>query len=217
LRSRRSAIVRESTLAATVSLGTDDPGIPGPSALSAPPAWWEAVVVAGVEVFNGGVQRQRTVSDVMTSRVHVATPSAPFKHLLRVIAENRISAIPIVNQQGVPIGIVSASDLLLKERRDELKASNDLNRGPRRTKAEGTIASDLMTSPAITIALDTSLRQAASLMHEGNIRRLVVVDGRGRVAGIVSRSDLLHVLLRSHEELHEEAATSVARAEIQAV
>ncbi|MEA2656289.1 MAG: hypothetical protein QOI23_1654, partial [Chloroflexota bacterium] len=42
----------------------------------------------------------QTVSDVMTSRVHVATPSAPFKHLLRVIAENRISAIPIVNQQG---------------------------------------------------------------------------------------------------------------------
>jgi len=183
----------------------------------APPARWEAVVVDKVKVFNSGLPRQRTVSDVMTSRVHVATPSAPFKHLLRVIAENRISAIPIVNQQGVPIGIVSASDLLLKERRDELKASNDLNRGPRRTKAEGTIASDLMTSPAITIALDTTLRQAASLMHEGNIRRLVVVDGRGRVAGIVSRSDLLHVLLRSHEELHEEAATSVVRAEIQAV
>jgi CBS domain-containing protein len=59
-----------------------------------------------------------------------------------------------------------------------------------------------MTSPAITVTLDTSLRQAAHLMQEGNIRRLVVVDERGRVAGIVSRSDLLHVLLRTHEELH---------------
>jgi CBS domain-containing protein len=148
-----------------------------------------------VEVFNSSVP-QATVSDVMTSRVHVATPSAPFKHLLRVISENRISAIPIVNQQGFPIGIVSASDLLLKERRDELKTSNDLNRGPRRPKAEGTIASDLMTSPAITIALDTSLRQAARLM---------------------SRSDLLHNLLRTHEELRDEAATVVVRAELQTV
>jgi CBS domain-containing protein len=153
-----------------------------------------------VVVSNSSVP-EPTVSDVMTSRVHVATPAAPFKHLLRVIAENRISAIPIVNQQGVPIGIVSASDLLLKERRDELKAGNDLNSGPRGTRA-GAIASDLMTSPAITIPLDMSLGQAARLMHDGKIRRLVVVDERGRVAGIVSSSDLLHVLLRNHDELH---------------
>jgi len=170
-----------------------------------------------VEVFKSGVQRQRTVSDVMTSRVHVATPSAPFKHLLRVIGENRISAIPIVNQQGVPIGIVAASDLLLKERQDEFKASNDLKRSPRTTKVEGTIASDLMTSPAITVTLDTSLNQAARLMHMGNIRRLVVVDERGRIAGIVSRSDLLHVFLRGHEEMQEEVAFGAARAEFQTV
>jgi predicted transcriptional regulator len=74
-----------------------------------------------------------------------------------------------------------------------------------------------MTSPAITVTLDTSLNQAARLMHMGNIRRLVVVDERGRIAGIVSRSDLLHVFLRGHEELHEEVALGAVRAELQTV
>ena len=152
----------------------------------------------------------------MTSRVHVATASAPFKHLVRVIQENRVSAIPIVDQNGVPIGIVSEWDLMFKERRSELETSNDLihpqRRRNQRAKAAGTIASELMTAPLITVASDMSLRQAARLMHENNVRRLVVVDARGRIAGIVSQSDLLQVFLRPDEELREEIAGTLIRA-----
>ncbi len=152
--------------------------------------------------------RHRTVADVMTARVHVASPLAPFKLLVRLIEENRVSAIPIVDQTGLPVGIVSESDLLLKERRLELESSRDLLHGHKRrlerTKAAGTVASEVMTSPAITVPSQTSLSEAARLMHERNVRRLVVVDERGRIAGIVSRSDLLQVFLRSDEELREE-------------
>ncbi|MHB8589436.1 MAG: CBS domain-containing protein [Candidatus Dormibacteraceae bacterium] len=154
--------------------------------------------------------RHRTVSDVMTTHVHVAGPLAPFKLLVRLIEENRVSAIPIVDQKGVPIGIVSESDLLLKERRLELESSGDLlhvrKRRQDRAKAAGTVASEVMTVPAITVALDVRLGDAARLMQERNVRRLVVVDERGRIAGIVSRSDLLQVFLRSDEDLREEIA-----------
>jgi CBS domain-containing protein len=154
--------------------------------------------------------RHRTVSDVMTCRVHVANALAPFKHLVRLIEENRVSAIPIVDEQGFPIGIVSESDLLLKERRNELQSSDDLlhlqKRRRERAKSEGTVASEVMTSPPITVASDTSLSEAARLMQEKEVRRLVVVDERGRIAGIVSRSDLLQVFLRTDEELHDEIA-----------
>jgi CBS domain-containing protein len=157
----------------------------------------------------------------MTSRVHVATQSAPFKHLVRVIEENRISAIPIVDQQGVPIGIVSESDLLLKERRHEFESYKHLiqlqRRRHQRAKAEGTIASDLMTSPAITVASGTSLSLASRLMDEKKVRRLVVVDERGRIAGIVSRSDLLQVFLRSDQELGEEAGSAVVERTFRAI
>ena len=152
---------------------------------------------------------RRTVSDVMTTRVHVTGPYAPFKSLVRLIEENRVSAIPIVDQQGVPIGIVSESDLLLKERRRELSSEDLLHlqkRRDERGKAEGSVASEIMTSPVVTVPLETSLNQAARVMEKRGIRRLVVVDKRGRIAGIVSRSDLLKVFLRTDKELHDEIA-----------
>jgi CBS domain-containing protein len=157
--------------------------------------------------------RHRTVSDVMTTHVHVASPLAPFKFLVRLIEENRVSAIPIVDEKGTPIGIVSEADLLLKERRSELESSADLlhlqKRRHERAKAEGTVASEVMTSPAITVGVETPLSQAARLMQEKNVRRLVVVDERGRIAGIVSRSDLLQVFLRSDRELRAEIIDSL--------
>jgi CBS domain-containing protein len=152
--------------------------------------------------------RHRTVSDVMTVRVHVASPETPFKFLVRLIEENRVSAIPIVDRLGVPIGIVSESDLLLKERRHELESGHDLvhprKRRDQKAKAAGQVASELMTSPPITVTTEASLAEAARLMQARNVRRLIVLDERGRIAGIVSRSDLLQVFLRTDEELREE-------------
>lgn len=144
----------------------------------------------------------------MTTHVHVASPQAPFKVLVRLIEENKVSAIPIVNQQGIPIGIVSEADLVLKERRQELESAQDFlhpqKRRHERAKAEATVASEVMTSPAITIAANTSLSEAARLMEKKKVRRLVVVDQRGHIAGIVSRSNLLQVFLRTDEELRHE-------------
>ena len=116
-----------------------------------------------------GRPSQRIVADVMTKHVHVAGPEAPFKTLVRLIEENRVGAIPIVDQRGVPIGIVSEADLMLN----------------------GNVASDVMTSPAITVAAESLLSEATRLMQNRTARHLVVVDQRGRIAGIVSRSNML--------------------------
>jgi CBS domain-containing protein len=157
--------------------------------------------------------RHRTVGDVMTARVHVASPLTPFKLLVRLIEENRISAIPIVDTRGVPVGVVSESDLLLKEWRGELEADTGPLHGWKnrleRAKAGAVLAQDLMTSPAITVAATALITDAARLMHERNVRRLVVVDQRGRIAGIVSRSDLLQVFLRTDEDLREEVVERI--------
>ena len=154
------------------------------------------------------VPRHRTVADVMTTRVHVASPDTPFKLLVRLIEENRISAVPILDHNGIPVGVVSESDLLLKQRRRELASEPDLlhprRRHRERAKAEGLVASDVMTSPPITIRSKSPLFEAARLTQERNVRRLIVVDDRGKISGIVSRSDLLQVFLRSDEELLEE-------------
>jgi CBS domain-containing protein len=159
------------------------------------------------------IPRHRTVSDVMTRQVHVASPATPFKVLVHLIEDNRVSAIPIVNEQGTPVGVVSEADLLFKERRQALMDENGLLR-PRKHrrelgKAHGVVASEIMTSPPLTVAVNTSLIHAARLMQERNVRRLIVVDERGKIAGVVSRSDLLQVFLRTDEELLEEIASKV--------
>jgi CBS domain-containing protein len=153
------------------------------------------------------------VADVMTVRVHVASPLTPFKLLVRLIEENRISAVPIVNLQGVPIGVVSESDLLLKERRGELQADGSplhlWRRRQDKAKSEAVLAADLMTAPPITVGADVLITEAARLMQERNVRRLIVVDARGRIAGIVSRSDLLQIFLRTDEDLREEVVDKI--------
>lgn len=149
----------------------------------------------------------------MTSRVHVARPMTPFKRLVQLIEENRISAVPIVDGQGIPVGIVSESDLLFKERRHELESESSLlhprRRRQERAKAEGVVAWEVMTKPAITVRSDTTLPQAARLMQERKVRRLVVVDERDKIAGIVSRSDLLQVFLRTDDDLREEVLSTI--------
>jgi CBS domain-containing protein len=136
--------------------------------------------------------RRRTVADVMTTHVHCASANTPFKLLVRLIEENRISAVPIVDQLGMPLGVVSETDLMVKKRR--MAASWE----------DGLQARDIMTAPAITIPADAVLAEAAGLMQERGVRRLVVVDTRGRLAGIATRSDLLQVFLRTDEDLRRE-------------
>ena len=166
-----------------------------------------------MKVTRPTLPRHRTVSDVMTTQVHVASPLTPFKLLVRLIEENRVSAIPIVDHSGIPVGIVSESDLLLKELQADIESTSRLFHGRRRrielTKAEGIVASDLMTAPPITIRADATLTQAARQMQERDVRRLIVIDDRGRIAGIVSRSDLLQVFLRTDEDLREDVVERI--------
>src|SRR5207253_249237 len=84
------------------------------------------------------------------------------------------------------IVIGSESDLLLKERRSELESGPSLlhpRRRQERAKALGVVASDVMTTPPITVRCEATLPQAARLMQGRNVRRLVVVDARGKIAG----------------------------------
>ena len=113
----------------------------------------------------------------MTARVHVAGALTPFKHLAQLIEDNRIRVIPIIDRQGMPIGVVSESDLQLD--------------GEDRARTDHVTASDLMTSPAITVPNGAPVTDALRIMDQRNLSRLVVVDERGRIAGIVSRGDLL--------------------------
>jgi len=157
---------------------------------------------------------KRTVADAMTRDVVVAHPQTPFKEIVRRMREARVSALPVLDDDGRLVGIVSEADLILKED-PELDETARLFEGRhRRTdrqKAAGLFARELMTSPVVTIGPTESLGEAARLMHRRQVKRLPVVDEEGRLVGILARSDLLTVFLREDAEIEREVREDVIR------
>ena len=155
----------------------------------------------------------RRVRDVMTSPVETVGPDAGFRAVAARLRARAISAVPVTDQAGRVIGVVSEADLLLKEDREVLEERHGPLDGRRarqaRAKAAATTAAELMTSPAVTIGSEAPLAQAARLMRERGVKRLPVVDETGRVVGIVSRGDLLAVFTRGDEEIRTEIVDEV--------
>jgi CBS domain-containing protein len=154
----------------------------------------------------------RTVRTLMTHNVVTARPDTGFKDLVDTMASERVSALPVVDADGQVVGIVSEADLLHKlERPDHSAAARLVSRERREAtaKAAGGVAADLMTAPAVTIGPDSTAGAAARLMHEHQVKRLPVVDGDGRLVGIVARRDLLATYLRTDAEIRAEIRDDV--------
>jgi CBS domain-containing protein len=142
------------------------------------------------------------VKDVMTSPVVWVKQDAPYKELAAALRENRVSAFPVLDDQGKVIGVVSEADLLTKEALDGGYDGmpgmiTGLLRRQEQGKARGITAADLMTHPAVTISPDAAIENAARLMYKSKIKRLPVVDSDGHLTGIISRADVLSVFDRS--------------------
>jgi CBS domain-containing protein len=153
----------------------------------------------------------QTVEKVMTRTVAVVGPKAPFKAIVEVMEDNRVSSVPVVDDNGALVGIVTEEDLLLKEGRfqDDVRLVESPRRRRERHKAEGLFAKDLMTSPVVTVAPEATLAAAARRMHERHVKRLPVVDETGTLVGIVSRADLLRVFVRPDAFLEKEVRQDV--------
>jgi CBS domain-containing protein len=141
-----------------------------------------------------------TVSDVMTHTAVAIGSEAPFKEIVELLDQWKISAVPVLAGEGRVVGVVSEADLLAKEEfRDTDEGDPEA-----RTKAVAVSAGELMSSPAVTVHADASLAEAARIMARRRVKRLPVVDAVGILQGVVSRSDLLKVFLRGDEDIAEE-------------
>ncbi|WP_129305296.1 CBS domain-containing protein [Streptomyces sp. L2] len=154
----------------------------------------------------------RTVSDVMTPTVAAVGRRAPFKEIVRLMQDWRVSALPVIEGEGRVAGVVSEADLLpTEELRDDPDAGYLQLRQPvDAAKAGALTAGDLMSSPAVTVRADATLAEAARLMAREGVKRLPVVDRTGLLAGIVSRTDLLKVFLRDDEDIAAEVRRDIA-------
>ncbi|MEU8661503.1 CBS domain-containing protein, partial [Actinoplanes philippinensis] len=151
------------------------------------------------------------VNEVMTADVVAVGPGAPYRELIALLAEHRINAVPVVDGDRRVLGVVSASDLLLKIEFADAGRPRWLQFRGRalRRKAAAMTAGELMTAPAEVVRTTTGIRDAARRMEQARVKQLPVVDLDGRLAGIVSRGDLLKEHLRTDAEILADVCAAI--------
>lgn len=128
----------------------------------------------------------RTVQDAMTRGPISVRPDAPLAEAARILDVCHISGLPVVDRDGQLVGVLSQTDLLRARVIDHLWST-----------LPGLAVRHLMTAPAVTASAAMPLDDAAALMEEKRIHRLVVVAPDGRTPiGILSVSDLIHEMAR---------------------
>ncbi|MGW2515487.1 CBS domain-containing protein [Streptomyces sp. NPDC001617] len=162
--------------------------------------------------------KHNKVGSVMTTEVVRAEYGTPFKEVVRLLGENRISGLPVIDEDEKVIGVISETDLMIRqadapdpyepERRHPLDALTRESR-TRKAKARARTAGQLMTEPPVTVHADDTIVEAARTMALRHVERLPVLDEEQRLVGIVTRRDLLQVFLRPDTEIHKEVIDEV--------
>jgi CBS domain-containing protein len=126
------------------------------------------------------------VSDLMQGDVRTVPPDAVVQDAAALLADSHISALPVVDGIGRMVGVISRTDILASEEEAEDKAA-------RQTLFEGTFVRDLMTSPALTIAPEVDVKEAAQQMLYTGVHRLFVTTD-DRVVGVISTTDIVRAV-----------------------
>jgi CBS domain-containing protein len=144
----------------------------------------------------------RRVGDVMTTNVTTVDRATPYKEIVRLLTEQRVSGLPVLKMGREVAGVVTEADLLAEQARTaRLRAGVRRGRWPGRAGHPALAAGELMTAPVVTIGPQVTVPAAARLMSTRHLRLLPVVDEKGQLAGVVSRRDLLTVFLRPDQEI----------------
>ncbi|HEY7127603.1 MAG TPA: CBS domain-containing protein [Ktedonobacterales bacterium] len=114
--------------------------------------------------------------EIMTRHVCTITPEASVREAARILAERRISGMPVLNEQGVIIGMCTEADVISKR---------------------GELVRDIMSTDIISVSEETPIGEIAQLLSHRKIKRVPVVTN-GRLVGLVSRADIVAAVAAGH-------------------
>lgn len=156
-----------------------------------------------------------TVGEFMTKREHlrVVKPTTTVDRALEMLVENRITGFPVIDDDWNLVGVVSDYDLLAL---DSISGSGRADQGlfPEAdstwktfneiqkllSKTNGRLVGDVMTSAPLVVRETTNLEDAARLLLETKYRRLPVVDGAGKLVGLITRGNVVQAALHMKRE-----------------
>jgi len=148
-----------------------------------------------------------TVAEIMERDPESVREDADVETVIRVLRENELPGVPVVNEGGRCVGIVTEADLVLPDEGGDLHLPHYINVfggtvfleplrhfEQRLRKAFASTAADMMTEDPTTVAPDTPIAEAARIIHDSGHNRLPVVE-HGRLVGVVTRVDVLGALV----------------------
>jgi CBS domain-containing protein len=141
-------------------------------------------------------------SDIMTREVVTVGPESTARDAADVMAARGFAALPVVDDRQQLIGIVSEADVL-RHRMPPDPRRPSRRQGEQVATTLGLLVRDVMTEDVRSIDAKTDVANLACLLVEHHLRSIPVID-RGELVGIVSRRDLLHLLVRTDAEIREE-------------
>ncbi len=144
------------------------------------------------------IPRQLRVKDAMTPSPHAVDADTPLAEVVRLLLRHSFNGVPVIDADGRPEGIITQRDLIRRAgmpvRLGLLTQFGEREVNEFLTSIEGMKASDVMTRPVVTVREDQRLGEAAALMLEKGLKRLPVVDGEGRLTGMLSRFDVFRTI-----------------------
>ena len=150
--------------------------------------------------------------DIMTVNVISVSEDTPVHEIVSLLLKYRISAVPVIDGAGKVVGIVSEGDLLRGEGTNRARVHHPwwleavfVGQMVAYDKARGARAGVVMTRNVITVDEDTPLNEIAELLERHHVKRVPVLKD-GKLAGIVSRANLLHGLANTIVDHHEPGA-----------
>ncbi|MBF2014345.1 MAG: CBS domain-containing protein [Richelia sp. RM2_1_2] len=150
----------------------------------------------------------KTVAEVMTPNPITVKVETPLREAIKILAEKRISGLPVVDDAGQLIGIISETDLMWQQAGvtppayimildSVIYLKNPVDYERELHKALGQIVGEVMSKKPITILSDKPLREAAKLMRDRKIHQLPVLDDSGQLVGILALNDIIREMAAS--------------------
>lgn len=140
------------------------------------------------------------VVDLMTTEVISVTRDTGLRQAAQLMFRNRVSGLPIVDDDGSLSGIITEADFLRLE--VERQEGN---------RDQGDTVGDVMTLGAVTVGPEAEIYEAAKIMAVQEVKRLPVVDDEGRLLGIISRADIVSLFTRPDDVIEDEIREDLIR------
>ncbi len=150
----------------------------------------------------------KTVAEIMTQEPITVKAETPLHDAIKILAEKRIGGLPVVDDTGHLIGIISETDLMWQKTGftppayimildSVIYLQNPVNFQRDLHKALGQTVGELMSEKTVTISPDKPLTEAAKIMRDRQIHRLPVIDNSGQIVGILTLGDIIREMAES--------------------